>query len=71
MPAGVQLTMFGKRFGSRTVISEPFKHASGATAWMTRTCVVMRCDCGRDDIVVDDDLLRARSQCSSCMKGNG
>ena len=58
----VDLTIFGKRFGKREVISEPFKLAG-----KKERVVVVRCDCGRDDLV-RPRALRAggRDRCITC-----
>jgi len=54
--------MIGRRFGKRVVISEPFKLEGKKDR-----SVVVRCNCGRDDIVVLSGLLKGRySACRAC-----
>lgn len=51
-----------QRFGSRVVISLPYKPKG-----KRERHVIARCDCGRDDQVRYSDLKRGRGQnCSSC-----
>ena len=54
----MNLTTVGKRMGKRTILSEPFKFSKHR-----EKRVIVRCDCGRDDIV---RLRGMRPSCVTC-----